>query len=141
MMPDAAREPDAESVTLHHLEFWVPDLARAERSWGWLLTELGARPFQSWTHSRSWRWADAGVHLVVEQSPALVEDRHERHSPGLDHLAFWIDGDCSRPRPEARGELASREEDGVLRPFAGGPDHRAAYLQDADGYEVELVSS
>ena len=26
---------------LHHLELWVPDLAEARRSWGWLLSELG----------------------------------------------------------------------------------------------------
>jgi hypothetical protein len=25
-------------------------------------------------------------------------------------------------------------------PFAGGPEHRAAYLEDSDGYEVELVA-
>jgi hypothetical protein len=25
-------------------------------------------------------------------------------------------------------------------PHAGGPEHYAAYLQDADGYEVELVA-
>jgi len=24
-------------------------------------------------------------------------------------------------------------------PYAGGPDHHAAYLEDADGFEVELV--
>ena len=25
-------------------------------------------------------------------------------------------------------------------PWAGGPEHRAAYLEDEDGYEVELVA-
>ena len=123
---------------LHHLELWVPDLARAERSWGWLLTRLGAEPYQSWGHGRSWRSGDA--YVVLEQSPALTSDRHDRRSPGLNHLASWVDDDFLRPRPEARGELASRERDGVLRPFAGGPAHRAAYLEDADGYEVELVA-
>src|SRR5215208_2392547 len=71
---------------VHHIELWVPDLARAERSWGWLLTRLGARPHQSWEHGRSWRLGD--VYVVVEQSPALVGDRHERRAPGLNHLAF-----------------------------------------------------
>ncbi|WP_243707397.1 VOC family protein [Micromonospora sp. KC606] len=27
--------------TLHHVEVWVPDLALATASWGWLLGELG----------------------------------------------------------------------------------------------------
>nr|WP_283398267.1 VOC family protein [Modestobacter marinus] len=144
---------------LHHVELWVPDLGRAEASWGWLLTALGAAPFQEWEHGRSWRWGEDGTYVVVEQSPALTGDRHERRAPGLNHLAFWVP---ERPRPEARGELASREEDGVLpldalvaeapahgwrllfpdrHPFAGGPEHRAAYLEDADGYEVELVAA
>ena len=26
-------------------------------------------------------------------------------------------------------------------PFAGGPDHDAAYLEDEQGFEVELVAS
>ncbi|GAA4317422.1 hypothetical protein [Klenkia terrae] len=29
---------------------------------------------------------------------------------------------------------------GDRHPFAGGRDHRAAYLEDADGFEVELVA-
>lgn len=91
---------------------------------------------QSWEHGRSWR--SGGVYVVLEQSPALTGDRHDRR---------WTTSPSGRtatasgPRPEARGELASRERDGVLRPFAGGPDHRAAYLEDADGYEVDLVAS
>ena len=28
----------SSSDLLHHVELWVPDLARAEQSWGWLLT-------------------------------------------------------------------------------------------------------
>jgi catechol 2,3-dioxygenase-like lactoylglutathione lyase family enzyme len=29
---------------LHHVELWVPDLARARAEWGWLLSELGYEP-------------------------------------------------------------------------------------------------
>ena len=67
----------ARSSPLHHIELWVPDLARAQESWGWLLTRLGAEPFQTWEHGRSWRWdaAAGGVYVVVEQSPALVGDQ------------------------------------------------------------------
>ena len=152
MMPDVATAPRPEPGLLHHIELWVPDLARAERSWGWLLTRLGAEPFQVWEHGRSWR--SGGTYVVLEQSPALTGDRHDRRSPGLNHLAFRVP---ERLGPEAGGHAA-----GVLpldalvaeapahgwtllfpdrHPFAGGPDHRAAYLEDADGYEVELVAS
>src|SRR4051795_13043474 len=86
MMPDDGRSTVARSSPLHHIELWVPDLPRAELSWGWLLTRLGAEPFQSWEHGRSWRHGD--VYVVVEQSPDLIGDAHERRAPGLNHLAF-----------------------------------------------------
>ena len=64
---------------LHHVELWVPDLARAVRSWGWLLDELGYTPFQQWPAGRSWRLGP--TYLVLEQSPALSGDRHDRTAP------------------------------------------------------------
>jgi len=145
---DASVRAVGASGFLHHVELWVPDLARAERSWGWLLTRLGAEPFQAWEHGRSWRSGD--VYIVLEQSPALTGDRHDRRSPGLNHLAFWV---SEGPRPEEDGVLpldelvAEAPAHGWTllfsdrHPHAGGPDHRAAYLEDGDGYEVELVSS
>ncbi len=124
---------------LHHVELWVPDLDRAERSWGWLLTALGARPYQSWERGRWGRLGD--FYVVVEASPALVGGTHERLRPGLNHLAFWAGGaeelDALVAEAPAHGWrllFADRH------PFAGGQDHRAAYLEDADGYEVELVA-
>ena len=38
---------------LHHVEVWVPDLAAARASWGWLLRELGWTPYQDWPAGRS----------------------------------------------------------------------------------------
>lgn len=124
---------------VHHVELWVPDLARAERSWGWLLTALGAEPFQSWPHGRSWRKGTA--YVVVEHSPDLVGDRHERRRPGLNHLAFAAgtaaELDALVAEAPAHGwELLFPDR----HPWAGGPEHRAAYLADEDGYEVELVA-
>ena len=137
MMPDVATDPRPEPGLLHHIELWVPDLARAERSWGWLLTRLGAEPFQSWAHGRSWR--HGSTYVVLEQSPALTGDRHERRSSGLNHLAFWADDvDALVAAAPAHGWTLLFPDQ---HPWAGGPDHRAAYLEDADGYEVELVDS
>ena len=130
----------ARSSPLHHVELWVPDLTRAERSWDWLLVELGAEPFQSWPHGRSWRWDD--VYVVVEQSPALVGNQHERRSPGLDHRAlragFPTDLDALVAEAPFHGWRPLFPD---RHPFAGGADHRTAYLEDADGYEVGLVAS
>lgn len=123
---------------VHHVELWVPDLARTVRSWGWLLTELGYGPFQEWEAGRSWRLG--ATYVVVEQSPALTAAEHDRRRPGLNHLALHAG---------TRGQLdelvaAAPEHGWTLlfadrHPFAGGPEHEAAYLEDADGFEVELV--
>ena len=124
---------------LHHVELWVGDLESAETSLGWLLGALGYAPFQRWEGGRS--WALGSCYLVVEQSPARTSDHHDRLRPGLNHLAFHA-GDRSAvdalaaeaPAHGWRLMFADRH------PFAGGPDHRAAFLEDADGYEVELVA-
>jgi catechol 2,3-dioxygenase-like lactoylglutathione lyase family enzyme len=122
---------------LHHVELWVPDLARAVRSWGWLLGELGYQEFQSWPAGRSWRLGE--TYLVMEQSPALTSATHDRHRPGLNHLAFHAGS-----RVDAIVAAAPTHGWTLLfadrHPYAGGPDHYAGYLADEDGFEVELVS-
>ncbi len=125
---------------LHHIELWVPDLAAARRSWGWLLASLG------------WTVSDAGgttfeahhgsVYLFVEQSPALSAQTHDRLAPGVNHLAFQAGG---RERVDSLVTQAQEHGWTLLfsdrHPHAGGPDHYAAYLENGDGYEVELVAS
>ncbi|SHG51184.1 Glyoxalase/Bleomycin resistance protein/Dioxygenase superfamily protein [Jatrophihabitans endophyticus] len=126
--------------SLHHLELWVPDVVRATREWGWLLTELGHEPFQEWPDGRSWRLGD--TYVVLERSPALAAEHHDRHRPGLNHVAFHA-GD--RARVDDLAAAAAKHGWTLLfadrHPFAGGPDHYAAYLVNTDGYEVELVAA
>ncbi|WP_181772712.1 GNAT family N-acetyltransferase [Amycolatopsis pittospori] len=123
----------------HHIELWVPDLSRAEESWGWLLGELGWREFQRWPAGVSWKLG--ATYLVVERSPALSKEEHERTAPGLNHLALHVD---TRDRVN---ELASKAVEhgwspmfADKYPYAGGDHHYAAYLENADGFEVELVA-
>ncbi|WRZ90812.1 VOC family protein [Streptomyces sp. NBC_01007] len=123
---------------LHHIELWVPDLGRAVRSWGWLLERLGYAPYQEWPDGRSWRLAD--TYLVFEQSPALTADHHDRLRPGLNHLAFHV---TSRAELDALVQEAPAYGWTLLfpdrHPYAGGSGHRAAYLENTDGFEAELV--
>jgi catechol 2,3-dioxygenase-like lactoylglutathione lyase family enzyme len=122
---------------LHHVELWVPDLAGARGPWGWLLTELGWADFQDWPAGHSWRHED--TYVVLEQSPALTGDVHDRQAPGLNHLAFQV----SSPAEVDRLTIQAPEHGWALmfadrHPHAGGPESYGAYLEDSWGYEVEL---
>jgi catechol 2,3-dioxygenase-like lactoylglutathione lyase family enzyme len=125
---------------LHHVELWVPDLARACEQWGWLLSELGYVQFQDWEHGRSWLLS--GTYLVIEQSPALSASDHDRLRPGVNHLAFHAG---SRASVDALATAGSAHGWTLLfpqtHPHAGGRDHYAAYLTNTDGFEVELVAN
>lgn len=135
-----SRREAVSSGALHHVEVWVPDLASAQRSWGWLLGELGWAPYQDWPAGKSWRLGP--TYLVLEESPALSGGRHDRLAPGLNHLAFHAGP------PEAVDRLvAESSANGWTllfpdrHPHAGGPQSYSAYLSDGQGYEVELVAS
>ncbi|WP_103501696.1 MULTISPECIES: VOC family protein [unclassified Streptomyces] len=125
--------------TLHHVELWVPDLRRAIASLGWLLESLGHTPFQSWDLGRSWRLGP--TYLVVEQSPALTADKHDRCRPGLNHLAFHVEDAAT---VERLATDATRHGWYLMfperHPYAGGEQQYAAYLENDDGFEVELVA-
>ena len=125
---------------LHHVELWVPDLERGKGQWGWLLGELGYRQFQDWPTGRSWLLG--ATYLVIEQSPAMSAADHDRLRPGLNHLAFHAG---TRQRVDTLTASAPSHGWSLLfadrHPFAGGEDHYAAYLANADGYEVELVAT
>jgi RimJ/RimL family protein N-acetyltransferase/catechol 2,3-dioxygenase-like lactoylglutathione lyase family enzyme len=123
----------------HHIELWVADLPRAEVSFGWLLGELGWREYQRFSGGVSWRLG--ATYLVVEQSSALTGAGHERTLPGLNHLALHVD-----TRAHVDSLVAESQHHGWRPlftdryPFAGGDHHYAAYLENDDGFEVELVA-
>jgi catechol 2,3-dioxygenase-like lactoylglutathione lyase family enzyme len=131
---------DSAPGSLHHVELWVPDLARACEQWGWLLGELGYTQFQDWEHGRSWQLG--GTYLVIERSPALTSSDHDRLRPGLNHLAFHAgstaDVNALAAAGPAHGWTLLFPE---AHPYAGGKDHYAAYLTNSDGFEVELVAN
>jgi catechol 2,3-dioxygenase-like lactoylglutathione lyase family enzyme len=129
----------ARHGTLHHVEMWVPNLDRASATWGWLLGELGYDLFQDWPGGKSWR--SGPTYIVFEQSPARTAIRHDRCRPGLNHLAFHVE---SRARADALAAAAAGHGWRLMfaeqHPYAGGKGHYAAYLENVDGYEAELVA-
>jgi catechol 2,3-dioxygenase-like lactoylglutathione lyase family enzyme len=123
---------------LHHLTLWVPDLERAEESWSWLLGQLGWERDTSVNRVLLFRHA-GGSALVLEQSPDMVPGMlHSRFRPGLNHLAFSI------PHGSSLDAIASGAGDHGWQPLPNDPHRligaeRVAYLEDRDGFEVEIV--
>lgn len=124
---------------LHHVELWVPDLARAEATFGWLFEELGWTEHQRWPAGVSWKLDK--TYVVVEQSPACTGP-HDRMKAGLNHLALHAGTEENVDRLTQQSQhngwqLMFADK----HPHAGGEDHYAAFLENADGFEVELVAT
>jgi catechol 2,3-dioxygenase-like lactoylglutathione lyase family enzyme len=125
---------------IHHLTLWVPDLDRAEHSWRWLLGAIGYELDRSIDGVLLLRHPD-GVTVVLEASTDMVPGMlYSRLRPGLNHLAFRVESvEILRrlvdeaaehgwsPLPSDRHPIAARAE--------------VAYLEDRDGFEVELVAA
>ncbi len=124
---------------LHHLTLWVPDLERAAPSWRWLLDLLGYRLDREDDRVLVFRQS-GGVTIVLEQSADMVPGMlHSRLRPGLNHVAFTVDGLdlADLVADAAQHGWSALPFDG--HPIAGGAE--VAYLEDRDGFEVELVSA
>ena len=128
------------AAAVHHIEIWVPDLSRAQESWGWVLNRLGWKDGDGWPGGMTWIAPD-GSYVVVEQSPALSAGEHDRMRPGMNHLALNVAG---RAEVDAIVAEAPRHDWTLMfadrHPYAGGPRHYAAFLHNTDGYELEIVA-
>ncbi|MUK00788.1 reverse transcriptase-like protein [Vibrio cholerae] len=138
------RSPEAEPTPrptgrLHHVEVWTQDLTAALASLGWLLERLGFPRKDTWTNGASYGSDD--FYFVLESGPDLASGGHERRRPGVNHLAFRAgtraDVDLLTRRAASHGWTLLFAD---RHPFAGGPEHYAAYLENAEGLEVELVA-
>jgi catechol 2,3-dioxygenase-like lactoylglutathione lyase family enzyme len=124
---------------LHHLTLWVPDLDRAEPSWRWLLEELGYVLDRTLERVLVFRHG-SGFAVALEQSPDMVPGMlYSRLRPGVNHIAFRLES------PSALDDIVAKASDhgwsllpSDRHPIAGGA--RVAYLEDDDGFEVELVA-
>jgi catechol 2,3-dioxygenase-like lactoylglutathione lyase family enzyme len=126
---------------LHHLTLWVPDLERAAPSWKWLLGQLGYA-VEERPDDRLLLFRDGnGFTLVLEQSADMVPDMlHSRLRPGLNHVAFDV------ASVEELTDILGQAGDHGWSPLPGDrhpitPGADVAYLEDSDGFEVELVAA
>jgi hypothetical protein len=124
---------------LHHLELWTDDATRVDGPWPWLLRRLGYALDSRWATGQSWRGGDA--YVVLESGPEHVRGPQRRLESGMNHLALWAG---TRAELDALVDDAPGHGWSLLfaerHPHAGGPDTYAAYLENACGFEVELVA-
>ncbi|HEY8294638.1 MAG TPA: VOC family protein [Micrococcaceae bacterium] len=131
------------SGRLHHLEIWVADYPAARTSLGWMLEQLGYSLGDEWgAGPTGGSWQGAGEYIVLESGPDVAAATHDRLRPGLNHLAFHAGG----PDDVERLAGAALDHGWTLmfaekHPYAGGAGNYAAYLENRDGFEVELVAS
>lgn len=122
---------------LHHVEIWVADPHAP--SWAWLFESLGWERAGEW--SEGCLWDADGAYVTLTTSPNLSSDPHDRRRPGVNHLAFH-----GGPSAEVDALMAAASEHGwhplyhERYPHAGGPDHYAGWLENAEGFKVEVVA-
>lgn len=129
------------SNVVHHIELWTSDVQASAPTFDWLLGCLGwvAEQDPGWPQGRIWHHA-SGVYLVLEQSPD-VTGPHERTHAGLNHLALRVDSTTQLDK--LRRECPDhgwRELYADRYPHAGGPDHAALFIENSEGFELELVA-
>lgn len=124
---------------LHHVEIWIGDVAAARRDWGWLLGRIGFAHTAQWPEGSTWE--AGGVYLTFTTAPRLVAAPHDRRTPGLNHLAFRggsrADVDALLRDAPGHGWTPLYAE---RYPHAGGPDHYAGWIENADGFKAEIVA-
>jgi catechol 2,3-dioxygenase-like lactoylglutathione lyase family enzyme len=124
---------------LHHLTLWVPDLERATTSWTWLLGRLGFVRDPSYERVMLFRH-EMGYAFVLEQSADMVPGMlYSRFRPGLNHVAFSVaSADALAALAAESVEFGWAVMTGDRHGIAGGAE--VVYLEDRDGFEVELVA-
>jgi catechol 2,3-dioxygenase-like lactoylglutathione lyase family enzyme len=124
---------------LHHLTLWVPDLERARGPWSWLLGRLGYSLEDSSDSIVLFRDGQ-GFAFVIEQSADMVPGMlYSRLRPGLNHVAFRLDSsDLLGGILREAGTHGWSDLPVDRHPIAGAA--LVGYLEDSDGFEVELVA-
>ncbi len=120
---------------LHHIDLWVGDPAVACAEWGWLLGEVGweADGDRTWVHPD-------GTYLFMERSGDQLDEPYDRRRPGINHLALTCESRELLDRIRAESSAHGWHEMFADRyPHAGGEKHTALYLEDSEGFEIEVV--
>jgi catechol 2,3-dioxygenase-like lactoylglutathione lyase family enzyme len=130
--------------SLSHVDLTVGDLQRSVEFYDRVLGRLGYRRMDEvGSGSPCWGISDAhGGFFTIALKPAHPESRtpaHDRHAPGLHHLAFHAD---SREDVDAFYGFLLEIGAAILDPpaeYAYTPGYYAVFFADPDGIKLEVV--
>ena len=138
-LTDATRYVHTMSNVVHHIELWTSAGFGAGLRLASRTPRLGRGAGPGWPQGRIWHHASGG-YLVLEQSPDATGP-HERTHAGRNHLALRVDSttQLDKLRRECPGH-GWRELYADRYPHAGGPDQTALFIENGEGFELELVA-
>ncbi len=73
---------------IHHVEYYVKDLAKTSEFWGWFLGRLGYSEFQKWESGISFEHKNLTYIVFVKVAPEYQNVTNYRQGAGLNHIAF-----------------------------------------------------
>ncbi len=81
-----------------------------------------------------------GTYLFMERSSDQVDEPHDRLRAGVNHLALTCESRSLLDRMRAESTSHGWHELFSARyPHASGEDHTALYVENSEGFEVEVV--
>lgn len=121
---------------LHHIDITVTNLEASTSFYDFCLTEMGFRRIADVDEGPLW----AGDAVEVGLQGSKIDSRHDRHSPGLHHLAFWADS--REAVDEFHSKLVERgveilDAPALYEKYAAG--YYALFFSDPDGIKLEYV--
>lgn len=116
---------------VHHIEYYVDDLAVTKEFWGWFLCALGWELMQEFEDGVSFIHQKSKSYIVfVQTTPEFSGLKNNRQGRGLNHLAFYSQE--SDLFADFRAELPKRGSKILY------DEEKYLCFEEANGFAVEI---
>ncbi|MBE9189818.1 VOC family protein [Gloeocapsopsis crepidinum LEGE 06123] len=122
---------------IHHIALTVSDMKRSEAFYNRLLGFMGYE--QGEKTEQLILWASSHSAITISRANSQSNQKCDRYSPGLHHLAFSAD---SREDVDKLYQVLIQQQVTILDPPAEYeylPGYYAVYFLDPDGIKLELA--
>lgn len=127
--------------TLNHLALTVSDFEKSEPFYDAILSFMGYQIVEKHEWYTLWWAENAGAIEICRMPPESLNQKHDRYSPGLHHLAFNAD---SREEIDRFYQMLLERGVTILdapAEYDYTPGYYAVYFADPDGIKLELAHS